>query len=423
MKFAGKQTGEGLEDIVAAFGDWVKGLAEAFIQPRDELDVQRLEAQLRDGGQALLGRLLQRLLQDAVDRGQEEARTCPHCGGRRRHQGQRRRRLRCSFAEVEVTGIYWKCSECGLCGHSSEGLLPQSMSRLLRGLVCLAGTALSSFHKGEVVLQRLLGVTVDDETIRRRCQEEGWALQREQDAEPAPVPEGSALTGSGDGTMVHTRDSGWREVKAYRLEHEEGCYGGAYLEPVEQFGPRVRQGAQRVKQEQAGQKVFLSDMAEWIKQMVARELPGWRHVADYWHACQHLHQAGEAVYGGGDPRARRWSRYWSRRLRWYGATAVADKLRRIVLHYRELAKQEAVLVLIRFLDKHAPYMDYPAFEAAGMPISSGPMESFCKQIGLRMKGPGMHWSARNVTPMAMLVTRWSLDPQGASVFGTLPAAA
>jgi hypothetical protein len=51
------------------------------------------------------------------------------------------------------------------------------------------------------------------------------------------------------------------------------------------------------------------------------------------------------------------------------------------------------------------------------------MESFCKQIGLRLKGPGMFWSVRNVTPMAMLVSRWSLDPEHASVFGALPAAA
>ena len=51
------------------------------------------------------------------------------------------------------------------------------------------------------------------------------------------------------------------------------------------------------------------------------------------------------------------------------------------------------------------------------------MESFCKQIGLRLKGPGMFWSVRNVTPMAMLVSRWTLDPAHAPVFSALTAAA
>ena len=102
---------------------------------------------------------------------------------------------------------------------------------------------------------------------------------------------------------------------------------------------------------------------------------------------------------------------------------MADKMRRIVLHYPQLEKQTAFLELIRFLDKHADRMDYPAHERDGLPISSGLMESFCKHVGLCLKGPGMHWSTRNVTPMAMLVSRWSLDPEHASVFGALPAAA
>jgi len=63
------------------------------------------------------------------------------------------------------------------------------------------------------------------------------------------------------------------------------------------------------------------------------------------------------------------------------------------------------------LDKHADRLDYPRYREAGLPIGSGPMESFCKQLGTRMKGPGMFWSVSNVTPMAMLVSRWSLEPE------------
>jgi hypothetical protein len=41
------------------------------------------------------------------------------------------------------------------------------------------------------------------------------------------------------------------------------------------------------------------------------------------------------------------------------------------------------------------------------------MESLCKQLGLRMKGPGMRWSIKNVSAMACLVARWAVDPQRA----------
>jgi len=149
----------------------------------------------------------------------------------------------------------------------------------------------------------------------------------------------------------------------------------------------------------------------------------WRHIADYWHACEHFTEPAERLYGKHEARAGKWARYMGRRLRWYGAAKLADRLRTLALHYREPEKQRAVLDLARFLDKHAPRMDYPSYEAAQLPIGSGPMESFCKQLGARMKGPGMRWSTRNVTPMAMLVSRWSLEPERASSFGALPEAA
>ena len=420
---AGMQDQIGLDAIVTEFAQWVKSVAGEFAQMHDETDVQRLEQEVRDGGRHILGKLMQHVTQTALDRQQEATRTCPGCGTRRRHQGVRPRQLKTSLGAIELTGIYWKCPGCGLCGHSAEGITPEAFSRLMRGLVCLVGTALTSFDKAELVMRRVLGMAVDDETTRRHCQKEGWTLAREADTPPPPVAAGTDLTGSCDGTMVHTRENGWREIKAYRFEYAGGCYGGAYLEKVERFAPRVKEAADRLRQDQAARRTFHSDMAEWITQMVPERLPGWRHIADYWHACQHIHKAGEALYGQHHPKARKWSGYWSRRLRRHGANLVADKMRRIVLHYPQLEKQTAFLELIRFVDKHADRMDYPAYERDGLPISSGPMESFCKQIGLRLKGPGMRWSTKNVTPMAMLVSRWSLDPEHASVFGASPAAA
>ncbi|MHC4073433.1 MAG: hypothetical protein ACYSWW_21920 [Planctomycetota bacterium] len=49
------------------------------------------------------------------------------------------------------------------------------------------------------------------------------------------------------------------------------------------------------------------------------------------------------------------------------------------------------------------------YKSRGYPISSGTMESFCKQLGQRMKGPGMRWNINNVTAMATLVSLWAND--------------
>ena len=134
-------------------------------------------------------------------------------------------------------------------------------------------------------------------------------------------------------------------------------------------------------------------------------------MADYFHACQHVHTAGESVYGREHPDARKWSSSMSRRLREQGAEKLAARLRRLALFYTDLKHQRAVLDLCRYLDKHAAKMDYPRFEREEILIHSGFMESFCKQMGLRLKGPGMRWSVRNLTAMATLVSRWAVDPE------------
>jgi len=54
-------------------------------------------------------------------------------------------------------------------------------------------------------------------------------------------------------------------------------------------------------------------------------------------------------------------------------------------------------------------MDYPAYVRQGWPIGSGAMESFCKQLARRLKGPGMRWSLSNIDPMAALVSLYNCD--------------
>ena len=88
-----------------------------------------------------------------------------------------------------------------------------------------------------------------------------------------------------------------------------------------------------------------------------------------------------------------------------GGWSVWNSLRRV--RYKDRERQEALAALLTFLRRNSDRMDYPRYERAGWPISNGPMESFCKQLGRRLKGPGMRWSIGTVNPMAALVSLWS----------------
>ena len=75
--------------------------------------------------------------------------------------------------------------------------------------------------------------------------------------------------------------------------------------------------------------------------------------------------------------------------------------------YAQAERQGAVDALRAYLLKNADRLDYPRYKREGWSISSGPMESFCKQLGQRLKGPGMRWSTANIDPMAALVSLWT----------------
>lgn len=395
------------DQIVARFSDWVKDLFSSATQLGDEAGAAALEQRVRDDGREILVQLLQTLLTRAIEGRTEAARTCPHCHGRRRHQGVRSRRLTSSLGVIKLQGVYWKCFDCQQTGHTADLVAGESMSLIMRDLVTMLGAAMSSFAKAQVISQRVLGVPVDEQTIRRRCLSEGRRVMREpicREVEPS-----GRIIGSCDGTMVNTREDRWREIKAWRFDHDQGSDGGARLERVGRFAQTLRHAAEASGIQQADQVVFVTDAAIWIRDLIGKQFPGRPHVIDIYHARQHVHRAGETIYGQNTTQAAKWSAYWSRRLRRYGAADLVKRLRRFALCYRDLNHQRAVLDLATFLDRHADRMNYPMYEARGWPISSGPMESFCKQLGLRLKGPGMRWNLCNVDPMAALVSRWSMD--------------
>jgi uncharacterized protein YhjY with autotransporter beta-barrel domain len=395
--------------MVAGFGQWVKSLQERARNIEVAGQVQALEQAVREEGRQWLVQVLQQVLQSVVDRRQESLRTCGQCQERCRHQGVRSRGLLSSLGSVKLSGIYWKCPHCGWCQHSVDVAGQDSLSDQMKDLLLLAGVCCTSFDKAQVVSRKMLGLNVDDDAIRHLCLREGW--QMVDAVSCPPVTPGQDLNGSCDGTMVNTREDGWRELKALRFEHAHGVHASAALQKVGPFTEQLRQAADSLGQHQAGRCIFVSDCAEWIDRAVGQHLPRFQHVADYFHASQHIHGTAEALYGREHPRAGQWGRSFSRRLREQGAVRLSDRLRRLALFYPDLSQQRAVLDLCKFLDKHAAKMDYAKFREQKIPIDSGPMESFCKQLGLRMKGPGMRWKTGNVTAMARLVSRWTVEPQ------------
>jgi len=387
--------------MMTQFGGLVKSWAQQSKGLRDAAGLRTLEGRIREEGLALLGRTLEGLLQVAMDAMPGE-RTCPQCGGPRRHKGRRGRGLISSLGAIRLTGPYWYCKHCGG-QHAMDAWAKNSASVLMQELLCLMGTALTSFGKAQSASHKLLGVRVGKAYIRRLCEDQGRTVCV---APPeVPVKDPTDVVGSCDGTMVNTRQTGWRELKAYQFQYGQQKHGRAYLEPSDQFLPRIRQAALAMHAARAPHVFWVADAAEWIEKGVAVQWPDAVQIVDLWHAWQHVHEASRKIFGEGTPQTTTWAQRYCKELREYGGWTVWNSLRRV--RYRDATRQEALEALLGYLQRNADRMDYPTYERAGWPISSGPMESFCKQLGQRLKGPGMRWNHANVSPMAALVSLWA----------------
>jgi hypothetical protein len=386
----------------------VKGLVEKAGGVEDSTGVEALELCVRREGQEFLGALFERLLQSVLS-SQDEARICPSCGNPRRHKGVRERGVVSSVGSVRLSGPYFYCRDCGRGQHSLDVLVPSSVSGVMKELICLLGTSMASFSKASRACERLLGIRLSQDMIWRHCVDEGHRVLADPPA-ARKVPRDTDLVGSCDGTMINTRQDGWRELKAYSFEHSDGVYGGAYLERSKQFVPRLRQVAVSMGASHAKNIFFVSDAAEWIDKGVSVQLPTAVRIVDIWHAYQHIHEAASKIHGEGTAKAVSWAKKWCRHLRDHGGHVTRWSLKRA--RYKDPSRQQGLTELLGYLDRQADRMDYPRYEHHGWPISSGPMESFCKQLGQRLKGPGMRWRRENVDPMAALVTLWSQDRWG-----------
>jgi len=394
------------EEMVAEFNVWVKGLIDENTQVSRPRDVTQLESRIYQEGRMILGRLFSGLLQMAADRNQENTRQCPDCGRRRRHKGTRSRNLISRVGEIQLKGPYWYCPECGTGAHSADTVAPDSLTETMRELVCLLGTSMGSFKKASCVLDRLLDVSLSDNTIRRICYKRGREAISAS-FEPDAVPRDSDVIGSCDGTSVNTRQDGWRELKAYQYRYAEFRYGKAFLTNSVVFGRELRRGAIDINASSCQRLFFLSDAASWIDKIVSVQLPMAIHIIDIWHAYEHIWEAGRKIHGEGTDQARRWSERYNAVLAKQGGRSLRSRLKK--LQYGDPEKQAALEALIGYLGRNWTRMQYDVYAEKGYPISSGPMESFCKQLGVRLKGPGMRWSLPNIDPMAALVSAWATD--------------
>jgi len=182
----------------------------------------------------------------------------------------------------------------------------------------------------------------------------------------------------------------------------------------QEAGRLMRRAAGRIELTRAQDKVAVVDGAAWIrKQLKGQSLPLDAIGLDFYHLAENVHKARRAVYGEEDPKDSQAS-----------GNAWAASVLHLARHcsYRELeeavgewalnrrgAKRKAALGLLSYLSEREEMIHYQEFTEQGRQIGSGPTESMCKAVTLRVKGRGTKWDGDNAEAV---MTLEALDQSG-----------
>lgn len=379
-----------------------------------------------------------------------EWQPCPQCGRRLQSKGFIKREMTTLIGKI----VWWRrggrcpggCKIGQIAPLDDElGLEPhQRTSFELKHLACVCAVFLP-FETAALFVKRFTGVHASPSAVWGWVQDFGQramkrlAHQLEQldngqlpDVEPLD-DETSALPLiiGGDGVMVPFRPEGgspqgrtrWREVKVAvlarlgrhttrngqevaRLKHRRLV---AVLGDIDALSPRLWLEALRQDVLNARLVAWLSDGGRgfWrlYRERFATLATG---ILDFYHAAQNLWKGAAAWLDGRTTQAHTWFAKARHQLRHDQADVIfADIASALELEGLPTSAREALTRLYTYLDKHRDHINYEQFEALGLPLGSGLVESACKWlIQQRFKGVGMRWGEEGFNHLLHLRLDW-----------------
>jgi len=182
--------------------------------------------------------------------------------------------------------------------------------------------------------------------------------------------------------------------------------------------PAVDAGARRLNFPAAARQAFVADGAKANWRIQRRHFPAATPIADLIHALSYAWSAskideGEATY-------QKWAQ-----LIWQGDAAEVIEHLQTLQSVHGQAPEETPSDPRRHVDRaltyfrnNAGHMDYPAYRAQGLPITSAHIESTVKLINRRIKGSEKFWDRTASEAVLQLRADYLSDSQPMDGFWT-----
>ncbi|WP_081867932.1 ISLre2 family transposase, partial [Hymenobacter sp. IS2118] len=258
------------------------------------------------------------------------------------------------------------------------------------------------YQQAAALTETMLGVPVGASQIDRLTRFYGKAIANDLDQVPAcPACEAAPagiVYAQADGAMLLT-DEGYKEAKLGRIfaatalqtsvVEERGGHIAAsifvgHLGTAAAFGDKFAAQLAPYK-DQGRDLVFISDGAIWLRQFIEKTCPRATLILDFYHAMEHIGQAGKACWGSGKA-ASGWFKEQRKLL-------LDSKLDHVLAHLKQLAIAPALCESVcAYLEANRDRMDYKAYRKRGLLIGSGAIEAAHRTVmQRRMKRAGQRW--------------------------------
>ncbi|HRN35285.1 MAG TPA: UPF0236 family protein [Saprospiraceae bacterium] len=224
-----------------------------------------------------------------------------------------------------------------------------------------------------------------------------------------PVKKDEVLYVQADGSMILTRDEGWKEVKVGRIFTSGSCIDPngksgwirhsqyvAHLGNSKHFTDQM-DGLIESYGRLGNRLVFVCDGGTWIKNWIEDAFPEAVSILDYYHACEHLHEFAKTAFTQDSAREK-----WVSKQK---ELLLDSKVERVIANIRKRdAESQAAISLINYYRVNVRRMDYKAYKTIGAGIiGSGAIESAHRTVvQKRMKQSGQRWSSAGAQNMLNL---------------------
>jgi Uncharacterised protein family (UPF0236) len=290
----------------------------------------------------------------------------------------------------------------------SAGCNGFQISPRLQELIVYAGQ-MDSYGRSEEVLEQFLTIEGSAAQVYRVTDCYGAQIEEESLTERIlpPVKQQETLYAEPDGSLVLTREEGYKEVKAVRLFKSSDCLQVegkqgvithsqylAHLGSCEQFCAQTEPLIESYGR-LGSRLVFISDGAPWIKNWIEDAFPGAVSILDYYHACEHLYAFAERYFSNKKEKT-----CWAKQPE---TLLLESKVDTVIENLKQLQVQEAQK-LIDYYETNKDRMNYRHYRQIGCGIiGSGAIESTHRTlVQKRMKLSGQRWTKAGAQNMLHL---------------------